>query len=186
VRAALDASAFNWSAVPTTVTIHLSADADSRATPGQIWLDANLVDAGVFSWGVIQHEYAHQVDFLLLDDALRAELLQRLGGKDWCYDVPGLDHASYGCERFASTLAWSYWQSDDNSLAPTSAQDESAAMRPAAFRALLEQILASSTAVASAEIRSSVGPARAPARASARASQSRPTTSPIHLNGAQS
>ena len=31
--------------------------------PGQIWLDASLLDSGRFSWGVVQHEYAHQVDF---------------------------------------------------------------------------------------------------------------------------
>src|SRR5439155_15995565 len=113
----------------------------TEATPGNIWLDANLLDAGVFSWGTIQHEYAHEVDFFLLDDAKRQLLLGTLGGKDWCYSVLGLAHAQYGCERFASTLAWAYWPSSVNSMKPTSAADESAAMAPSKFRALLAALI---------------------------------------------
>ena len=69
-----------------------------------------------------------------------------IGGKVWSH-TPGTaarhgpDHVSLGAERFASTLAWSYWQSPANSLKPTSKKDESAAMAPARFRALLEQML---------------------------------------------
>jgi hypothetical protein len=103
-----------------------------------------LLDSGAFSWGVVQHEYAHQVDFFLLDDAARAKLDSALGATTWCYgDAPVLQHSQYGCERFASTLAWSYWQSSLNSMSPSDVGPESAAMKPAAFRALLAGILGS-------------------------------------------
>ncbi len=141
VHQALDASAFDWNIVPVQITIHIAPGIDSEATTGNIWLDANLLDSGRFSWGVVQHEYAHQVDFFLLDEAKRAFLEQALGGKDWCYGVSGLAHEQYGCERFASTLAWAYWPSSANSMKPTSAKDESAAMAPAKFRALLVTLI---------------------------------------------
>jgi hypothetical protein len=144
VRAALDVSAFDWGAVPATVRIHVRRNVQSRSAPGEIWLDANLLDAGRYSWGFVQHEYAHQVDFSLLDDSQRAVLLDRLGGRTWWWDQPGLAHAEHGCERFASALAWAYWPSKDNALRPTSRRDESAAMQPAAFRRLLGQLLGGS------------------------------------------
>jgi hypothetical protein len=80
------------------------------------------------------------VDYLLLDDAGRAQLLQQLGGRDWCYGVPGLAHHQYGCERFASTFAWSFWPSPQNSMRPLRRGDESAAMAPAKFRALVTRL----------------------------------------------
>ena len=43
----------------------------------------------------------------------------------------------YGCERFASTLAWAYWPNAQNSMKPAGAKDESAAMAPAKFRQLM-------------------------------------------------
>jgi hypothetical protein len=73
VHAALEASSFDWSLVPQTITIHIDRGHESDATQGSIWLDADLVDAGQFAWGTIQHEYAHQVDFFLLDDAKRGD-----------------------------------------------------------------------------------------------------------------
>jgi hypothetical protein len=109
--------------------------------PGTIWLDANLLDAGTFSWGVVQHEYAHQVDYALFDDAIRAHLLAVLGGGAWCYDTELLSHGDYGCERFASTLAWSYWPSPNNCLEPEQRGDESSVLPPRRFRALLDSLL---------------------------------------------
>jgi hypothetical protein len=41
--------------VPATIVIHIVRGVESRATAGEIWLDADLLDAGTFSWGVIQH-----------------------------------------------------------------------------------------------------------------------------------
>jgi len=141
VRAALGASSFDWSLVPAQITIHIVRGIPvAQASPGQIWLDAALLDTGRFAWATVQHEYAHQVDFFLLDDADRATLERALGGLDWCYGVP-LPHADYGCERFASTLAWSYWESPDNALRPRSPADEAGGMPPAAFRALMSQLL---------------------------------------------
>jgi len=143
VTAALDASSFDWNAVPAEVTIHVVRGADSFAIPGEIWLDADLLDAGKFAWGVVQHEYAHQVDYFRFDDAIRARFLRLLGASEWCYGATlALPHAAYGCERFASTLAWAYWQSPENCMKPESPADEAAAMRPRRFRAVLDAVLA--------------------------------------------
>ena len=141
VRAALNASAFDWSLVPATITIHIGQFGGSRALPGHIWLDADLLSSGRFGWAVVQDEYAHQVDFFLFDAATRDRLNRELGGRDWCYGIRGLAHHDYGCERFASTLVWSYWQSKDNAYRPTSRGDESAAMAPGRFRSLMSSIL---------------------------------------------
>ena len=141
VRAALGASSFDWGLIGHPVTIHVGAYGDSYSTSGDVYLDSSLLDAGRVAWGVVQHEMAHQVDFFLLDDAKRSLLQQRLGGQDWCYSVAGLAHAQYGCERFASELAWAYWPAADNTMRPTSAASESAGMPVADFRALLAQLL---------------------------------------------
>jgi hypothetical protein len=148
VRIALDTSSFDWSIVPARIVIHLRKSTDTYAVRGEIFVDADLLDSGIFAWGPIQHEYAHQVDFYLLNRAKRATLLRLLGGRSWFAagsSVAGFrrkyQHALYGCERFASTLAWAYWMSPDNSLRPQSANDEAAAMEPARFRRLLEQML---------------------------------------------
>ncbi len=144
VHAALEASTFDWNIVPGTITVHIARGLpNSEALPGEIWLDAALLDAGVFSWGIVQHEYAHQVDFALFSDASHAALTARLGATAWCYgDAPGLRHSQYGCERFASTLAWAYWQSPENCMKPSEvAGAESGGMAPAAFRALLTSLL---------------------------------------------
>lgn len=148
VRGALDASAFDWGIVPATVTIHIGRGVDSEAAPGEIWLDADLLDAGRFAWGVVQHEYAHQVDFLVLSPAARGEIAAALGGSDWCYGVLGLAHGAYGCERFASTLAWAYWPVRENAMRPESRLDEAAAMAPAPFRRLLTRLIGAPDRVA--------------------------------------
>lgn len=141
VKAALNASSFNWSLVPAQITIHIAPVGQSYSTPGEIWLDSQLLKAGRFSWAMVQDEYSHQVDFFLFDEATRATLNRLLGGKDWCYGVAGLKHAEYGCERFSSTLVWAYWPSRDNAYKPESKRSESAAMAPARFKALMKQIV---------------------------------------------
>jgi len=122
VRSALNASAFNWSLVPAQITVHIAPGlGTSDASPGELWLDSALLDSGVFSWGVVQHEYAHQVDFFLLDDAKRAALAPELGGQSWWRGAGApLGHGQLTCERFASTLAWAYWPSARNSMKPQS------------------------------------------------------------------
>jgi hypothetical protein len=140
VKAALDASTFDFSVVPAPVTIHIGRGLSSSAEPGQIWLDADLLDSGRFSWGVVQHEYGHQVDFSLLNDAGRAQLQQLLGGSAWC---SGAVHRELTCERFADLISWAYWTSADNVLRPTGRSDEGGQVSPAAFRAALAQLLPS-------------------------------------------
>ena len=141
VRAALDASLFDWSVVPEQITIRIAPGLACSARAGTIELDSGLLDAGRFSWGVIQHEYAHQVDFFLLDDAMRARLAGRLGGESWWETSSRLAHQALTSERFASTLAWSYWPSQDNVLRPSSPDDEAGTVAPADFRALLANVL---------------------------------------------
>jgi hypothetical protein len=141
VRSALNASSFDWNRVSTQVKIHIKKGANTRAVPGQIWFDANLLNAGKYSWGYVQHEYAHQVDFFLLRDHLRSALAPILGGNSWWQTATFQQHSSLNCERFASTLAWAYWPSKDNALRPKSAKAESAAIAPAKFRKLLAEKL---------------------------------------------
>jgi hypothetical protein len=152
VKSALNASAFDWSLVPQQIAIHIAPGISSEAMLGEIWLDSNLLDAGIFSWGVVQHEYAHQVDFFLLDGAKRQVLETALGARDWCYSVAGLAHAQYGCERFASTLAWAYWPNAQNSMKPSGSQDESAAMTPAKFRDLMGLMIGAPTTVPTVKV----------------------------------
>ena len=132
VRAALDASLFDWSLVPEQITIRIAPGLACSARAGTIELDSGLLHAGRFGWGVIQHEYAHQVDFFLLDDGMRARLTASLGGASWWQTASGLSHQELTSERFASTLAWAYWPSPDNVFRAGS---------PADFRALLGGIL---------------------------------------------
>jgi hypothetical protein len=131
VRAALDASSFPWGIVPGQVTIHVVHGVGSRAAPNRIWIDADSLSAGRFSWGEIQHEYAHVVDFALLDDGAREQLNLFFGTRGWL--LPGADHDEQGAERFADTLAAAYWPSPDNVA--------TAFAKPAVFRALLAQLL---------------------------------------------
>jgi hypothetical protein len=141
VRAALDASSFDWGLVGARVTIHVRRNVVSHSTRGHIWLDADLLRSGRFAWATVQDEYAHQLDFFRFDDETRRLLTSELRAKDWCYDVGGLAHAEYGCERFASTLVWTFWQSPANAYRPTSAADEAAALPPSRFRKLLARLL---------------------------------------------
>jgi hypothetical protein len=170
VRSALEASSFSWGLIPSTISIHIGPFGDSYSTPGQIYLDASLLDSGRFAWGVVQHEMGHQVDFFLLDDAERAQMLQLLGGKDWCYSISGLKHSDYGCERFASELAWAYWQSPDNSMKPSSSTDEAGAIPVARFRAVLTQLIGAPVVAQPATSTKAFAPAASVAtRSSARA-----------------
>jgi hypothetical protein len=145
VRAALEASRFDWGVVRERITIRITRCGCAGARPGEIVLDEDVLTRSPFgpryAWGIVQHEYAHQVDFFLLDPARRAFLNATLGGLDWCGAVTGLHHAAYGCERFASTLAWAYWPSPQNALRPEAGTDEAAAMPAPAFRSLLSGLL---------------------------------------------
>jgi hypothetical protein len=142
VRAALGASEFDWSVVPGSVVVHILPGAWPHATPGEIWLDPVLLRTGPFAWAVVQDEYAHQVDFLVLDDADRTVLGHALGTSVWCHDtLAGLAHAAYGCERFTSTFVWAYWPSTVNAYRPLSARSEASAMPRARFRALVGDLL---------------------------------------------
>ena len=147
VRAALNASSFDWGVVPKQVTIHVGRYGVSHSTPAHVWLDRGLLASGRFAWATVMDEYAHQVDFFVLDPARRTLLQQRLGASAWCYEGSGLAHGAQGCERFSSMVAWAYWPSKDNAYRPASPADESAAMPPAEFRALLSTVVGMLTPV---------------------------------------
>ena len=149
VRAALEASSFDWNLVRRQVTIHVGPYGTSHSTPGHVWLDRGLLGAGRFAWPTVMDEYAHQVDFFALDPLRRSLLQQRLGGTAWCYETAGLGHAQYGCERFASMVAWAYWPVKENSYRPETAADETAAMPAAEFRLLLSALVGAPSAVKS-------------------------------------
>jgi hypothetical protein len=141
IEAALAASAFDWRLVPVPVQVHIRPGVAARATPGHVWLSTELLASGRFAWAVIQDEFAHQIDFFLLDESKRALLNAALGGESW-YAAPGVPHERRGAERFAATLVWTYWPSRENSYRPRSPRDESAALEPERFRRLLALLLA--------------------------------------------
>lgn len=138
VTAALNASAFPWDIVPGPVVVHIGRGVPSHAAPDQIWLDADLLDAGRFAWGVVQHEYAHEVDFAVLTPAMRTQLHALLNGTAWS-GAEG--HSSLDSERFADLVSWAYWPSLDNVLRPQNAQDEGGQVTPAVFRAALAALI---------------------------------------------
>jgi hypothetical protein len=141
---ALGASSFDWNLVPVQVTIHIVRNIPvSYSTQGQIWLDADLLDSGSFSWGVVQMEFAQQVQYTLLSADARSQLTGLLGAQQWCYDDPALPRGANACERFAAMLAWSYWPAAGNSMRPSSSSDWSASMSPKAFRSILTQLIGS-------------------------------------------
>jgi hypothetical protein len=139
VRAALEASSFDWDLVPATVTVRIADCGCAGSRPGLIVLDEELLASApygrAYTWAIVQHEYAHQVWAFALDDGARALLRARLGGADLCYEQPGLPHDAHACERFADTLAWAYWPDPEN---PTRS---SRAMSGRRFRVLLAQLL---------------------------------------------
>lgn len=143
VRAALEASRFNWSLVPQQITIRITNCGCAGAKPGLIVLDEKvLLDPSLgprYAWGLVQDEYAHQVDFFLLNDGKRKQLRRMLGGKDWCYEISGLLHDDHGCERFSAVVAWAYWRSADNVQAPRWAGG--AKLSPVKFRKLLDRLV---------------------------------------------
>jgi hypothetical protein len=139
VRAALEASSFDWNVVPARIVIHVRRGIASEATPGQVWLDAGLVDTGSFAWGVVQHEYAHQIDYFVLTDADRAAIQSLLGGDAWCGGEPAT-HDDNTCERFATAVAWAYWPSARNAFDPSNCTDETW-LRANPLRGLLATIL---------------------------------------------
>jgi len=141
VRSALAASSFPWSVVHVRVRIHVRPGAVTRSVPGEIWVDAKLLDAGPYSWAYVQHEYAPPGRFLLAPRLGSRAAEQNAWWQPVVVGAPSLAHAAHGCERFASTLAWAYWPSKRNALRPQRPADESAAMEPRPFRALLTTLL---------------------------------------------
>jgi hypothetical protein len=139
VRAALEASEFDWSRVPQTITIRISRCGCAGAAPGSIVLDEDTLVGSPFgaryAWGIVQHEYAHQVAYLLLDARDIRDARAALGGSDWCYETPGVAHDDHACERFAATLAWTYWPSAHNN------QRSEAVISAKAFRMLMSRLL---------------------------------------------
>jgi hypothetical protein len=145
VHSALDASRFDWDLVEEEITIRITDCACAGASPGEIILDEEVLTDPRFgpkyAWGIVQHEYAHQVDFFLLDARDRRRVGQWLGGSDWCYEDPDVDHDDHACERFASSLAWAYWPRPRRNIMAVHT-----AVTAAEFRELLPRLLGSEIA----------------------------------------
>jgi hypothetical protein len=146
VRAALDASWFDFSRVSNEITIKILRCGCAGAKPGLIVLDEDVVTntslSEKYAWGLIQHEFAHQVDFFLFQQADRTAIRSVLGGKDWCYELRGLAHDDHGCERFAEVFAWAFWPTRHN-IQRLDARDLAPRMKARRFRALVNRLLAS-------------------------------------------
>lgn len=147
VRAALDRSRFDWDVVPGPVTIRITNCGCAGSRPGEIVLDEERLTSTLFgrryAWGIVQHEYAHQVDFAVLDATDRARIARRFGASAWCYEVRGLAHDDYGCERFATLVSWAYWRSRRNVQRPDWLPRGTRALRADRVRALVERLVAS-------------------------------------------
>jgi hypothetical protein len=104
--------------VPVEVTIQLVDCGCAGSRPGVIVLDETLLESPpygpAYTWGLVHHEYAHQIWWYVLDDVERTFLQERLGGTDLCFEQRGLPHDAHTCERFANTLAWAYWPVEGN------------------------------------------------------------------------
>ena len=142
VRAALAASTFNWSAVPTRVTIHIkqghSHRRRRRATSGStLGSSAPAALPGPRSRTNTHTRSTSPASTLRRAIASPASSARATGATA----SPASHHAEYGCERFASTLVWAFWPSKDNAYRPTSSRDESAAMPPQQFRTLVTGLL---------------------------------------------
>lgn len=146
---ALAASSFDWSVIGHPITVYIDGSGASDATPGDVYLDASLLDSGSFSWGTIQHEFGHQVDFFALTDQDRAQLQQAFGVGMWFGDESTAAHSAFGCERFASELSWAFWQSGSNSMGPSFIGSESSSVPTAQFRTVVAQLLGMKLASAS-------------------------------------
>ncbi len=141
VRAALEISAFDWNLLPEQTVVHIGVYNVSHSAPGHVYLDGGLLSSGQFAWPTVMDEFAHQIDFFLLDRVRRMILQERLGVSAWCYEVGGLAHSGYGCERFSSMVAWAYWPSQASSYRPKSKSDETATMAAGEFRNLLGDLI---------------------------------------------
>jgi hypothetical protein len=145
VRAALNASSFDFNRVPAQITIKISRCGCAGARPGVIVLDeAVLSDTSLgsrYSSGIIQHEYAHQIDYFLFQKSDRAAVRRTLGGQDWCYEVARLGHDEHGCERFADVFSWAFWPAKGNMLR-AEAKAIAPKMTPKKLRAFVNRLLA--------------------------------------------
>jgi hypothetical protein len=145
VRGALNASRFDFSRVPDQITIRITRCGCAGARPGLVVLDEDVIrDTSLgrkYAWGLIQHEYGHQVDYFLLQDDDRAALRHLLGGQDWCYETAGLAHDDHGCERFAEVFTWAFWP-DGSNIQREHAREVAPGMRARRFRAIVNRLLA--------------------------------------------
>jgi hypothetical protein len=146
VQSALDASWFDFSRVPQQITIRITHCGCAGAKPGVVILDEDVVldttYGAKYAWGLIQHEYAHQIDYTLFQNSDRATVRKLLGGEDWCYETAGLSHDEHGCERFAEVFTWAFWPSRHN-VQREDAHDVAPRMKAKRFRAIVNRLLAS-------------------------------------------
>lgn len=147
VRAALERSTFDYDVVPAQITIRITNCGCAGARRGEIVLDETQLTRSPFgpryAWGIVQHEYAHQVDFFVLAQSDRNLFTSRFGGIAWCYETSGVAHDDNGCERFATLVAWAHWRSSENIQRPGWRPQGAPALRRYRVRAFVARLLAS-------------------------------------------
>jgi hypothetical protein len=151
VRLALDVSKFDFDQVPDLIRIHIQPGETTESLPGDIWVGADWFKLTPTTWGFIQHEYAHQLDFFVLTAAQRAEAATLLGASRWDFDGE-LAHEDYGAERFASLLAYTFWPERTSAESPELDADTRAALANTTIRAFQSMLARWGYAVAPAPV----------------------------------
>lgn len=144
VTQALASWRVDTSSLPT-ITVHVVPPSDPHlgngaaagySIPGDVWLSSYWLDFGQAGWGFVQHEFGHELDYYVLTDAQRAELMKLFGASTWCdHSQPYTERA---CEWFASELSWAFWPTQTNLQDPGTTNGLSGHVDPAKLRALIE------------------------------------------------
>ena len=134
-----EASSFDWSLIPGTITVHIGGlrrlVLGLRAT--STWTPPSL-DSGRFAWGVVQHEFAPPGRLLPLRRRASGHSCSQCARRQGLVlSVPSLDALRLRLRALRLELAWAYWQSPDNVMKPQKTERRVAASCPCAqFRAL--------------------------------------------------
>ena len=135
VRAALEASSFDWDVVKRQVTVHVGAHGTSRSTPGHVWLDGGLLDTGRFAWAIVSTStHTRSTSQCSTPPIVRGSA--PLGAARLVLRGARPRPRDYGCERFATLVSWAYWPSQRlrPESAPTSRREAGGRFRAAGAR----------------------------------------------------
>ena len=125
VRAALEVSSFDWSVLPARSSSTSRRSAAPTPRPATSTSTARCSTPAA-SRGASSSTSSHTRSTSSSSTTRSARRsTQRSAAATGATASPGLAHSAYGCERFASELAWAYWPSADNSMSPAATHGES-------------------------------------------------------------